>query len=346
VIQAPTVLLSHALPPADSPDMLAALAALPLPFVRGWLQGSVAQHTVSTTADDLALPLELALAETLGWTAPHGSWPWAALAAHSRHPLCAPRRASLGEASHSTYRDASPDLTHRAVASGHAWAFIRLCHWQVGNGQFTLLDPGPIGEDESQTLLNSMRPYFEEDGIVLHYLEPGRWLAQSALFDGLASASAARVLGLPIEPWLLGAQLPELPPAIRTLRRLQNEMQMLLYQHPINDTRRTPINSIWIEGCGRLGDQTPAPAPGTPLAIQLDDLQQPWLLRDAASWARTWERLDAEVLPAVLAPPGARLALCGQRQAHWWIHQTPTLWQRLQRKVHPVQPAEVLSCDA
>lgn len=316
---APTVILSYALPPADSPDMRAALARLPLPGVRSWLQRSVAQRTLTTSAEDLFLPQELALADSLGWTSAPGTWPWAALAAQA-------------SAAHGTNQ--------------HAWAYITLCHWQVGHGQFTLLDPGPISEAESAALLDSMRVYFQEDGITLHPHAPGRWLAQSPLFEGLASASAARVMGLPIEPWLLGGSLPELPAAIRTLRRLQNEMQMLLYHHPVNDTRRVPINSIWIEGCGRLGSETPPPRPGTALPVSLDDLREPWLLRDAAGWARAWERLDAEVLPALLGPAGARIAWCGQRQARWWTHQPPGVWQRLLRAMRPLQPAEVLSCDA
>ena len=345
---APTVILSHALPPADSPEMHAALANLPLPFVRSWLQGSVAQHTITTAAEDLALPQELALAQSLGWSTAPGTWPWAALAAHARSQGAdgATQHALLAESTRARIQDNACGPVLNADEATPAWAFIHLCHWQVGNGQFTLLDTGPISEAESAALLASMRTYFEEDGITLHPFEPGRWLAQSALFDGLASASAARVMGLPIEPWLLGAHLPELPPAIRTLRRLQNEMQMLLYQHPVNDARRIPLNSIWIEGCGRLGGDTPAPAPGAPSAITLDDLREPWLLRDASGWARTWERLDAEVLPAWLHPAGARIAWCGQRQARWWIHQQPTTWQRLQRAVRPIQPAEVLSCDA
>ena len=327
---APTVLLGHALPPADSPDMQAALAALPLPFLRRWLQSSVAQHIVQTCPEDRAMPVELARAEILNWTTPQAPLPWAALVAR--------------EAAHREGPHESPTVT-QDTDDQTAWAFVTLCHWQVGNGQFTLLDAGPVNEQESQALLASMRPYFEEDGITLVPFEPGRWLARSALFDGLLSASLPRVLGLPVEPWLLGADLPELSPSIRTLRRLQNEMQMLLYQHPVNDARRTPINSIWFEGCGRLGGTTPAPSPQTP-PVLIDDLRESWLLRDAAAWARTWERLDAEVLPPLLEPAGARIAWCGQRQARWWIHEAPGLLQRVQRRVRPVKPAEVLACDA
>lgn len=319
MIAAPTVLLGHALPPADSPDMHAALAALPLPFLRGWLRRSVCQRTDTSQPEDLALPLERAWADTLGWPTP-SPFPWAALAARARQDL-------------------------PATQTAQAWAFITLCHWQVGNGQFTLLDSGPLRVEESDALLQVMRPYFEEDGITLYPHRPGQWLACSPLFDDLPSASLTRVLGLPIEPWLLGAQLPALTPAIRTLRRLQNEMQMLLYQHPINETRRTPVNSIWIEGCGRLGGVTPPPHEPRPPVEVLDDLREPWLLRDAQRWAQAWTRLDADILPALLTPPGARVVWCGQRQARWWTHQPPPTLERLRRWFRSPTPAEVLACD-
>jgi hypothetical protein len=300
--------------------MHAALAALPLPFLRQWLQHSLAQHTITLTQEDMRSPLERAWADTLSWPA-DAAHPWAALAAQGQSEL----------------PPAPPD---------QAWAFIRLCHWHVGNGQFTLMDADPIEAQESQALLDAMRPYFAEDGIALHPYLPGQWLASSPLFKGLVGASMSRVMGLPIEPWLLGAHLPSLPPAIQTLRRLQNEMQMLLYQHPVNETRPRPLNSIWIEGCGHLGEETPAPPAAGPAVVTIDDLRVPWLLRDAAGWAHAWARLDAEVLPALLQPAGARIAWCGQRQARWWCHQTPGIWERLQRLLKPATPAEVLACDA
>ena len=43
---------------------------------------------------------------------------------------------------------------------------------------------------------------------------------------------------------------------VKTLTRLQNEMQMLLYTHPFNDVRdsqrKLPVNSFWISGTGDL----------------------------------------------------------------------------------------------
>jgi len=328
VTATPTVLLSHALPPADSPDMQAALAGRPLPFLRRWFQSSMAQHIVQTSPEDRAMPVELARAEILNWTTPQTPLPWAALAAR--------------EAAHREGPDGESKVTP-ITDDPAAWAFVSLCHWQVGNGQFTLLDAGPVSEHESQALLASMRPYFEEDGITLVPFEPGRWLARSALFDGLLSASLPRVLGLPIEPWLLGADLPELSSPIRTLRRLQNEMQMLLYQHPVNDARlargQLPINSFWLHGAG---EPRAAAAGSVVLHSELLDAAQ----QGPEAWRAAWQALDATQLAPLAAaahlPTDLRLSLCSQGTAITWA-PAPRPWpQRLRQNLwqwlRPVDP--------
>ena len=94
-------------------------------------------------------------------------------------------------------------------------------------------DPSALALEpaESQALLEAMRPYFEADGISLVYDRPGRWLACGEIFRGLPTASLDRVIGQAVDAWM-----PEAPQA-RALRRLQAEMQMLLYNHPVNDQR-------------------------------------------------------------------------------------------------------------
>ena len=77
-----------------------------------------------------------------------------------------------------------------------------------------------------------MQPYFEQDGIALEYDAPTLWLAHGELFRDLATASLDRVVGRTIDDWM-----PRAPEA-RTLRRLQQEMQMLLYTHAVNERAR------------------------------------------------------------------------------------------------------------
>lgn len=299
-----SIVLANALPPSDSPDLKEALGSLSLPFLRRWLRGSSPLHTRRLPADSPVLPQEAAQAETLGWPWDDGHLPWAALAA----------------------RD-SPDVPQGGASV--AWAFISLCHWQVGNGQFTLMDPGQVQPEESHAVLQSMRPYFEEDGIQLFAHRPGQWLAHSALFDGLPSASLDRVMGLPIEPWLIGARLPTLTPAVQRLRRLQNEMQMLLYHHPVNEAREArgqpTVNSFWLHGAGR-----PSPAVASDSVQCLDRLGRPARQGDLEAWQAAWAQLDREVLaPLVTATGPLTLTLCSDTAAHSYTRSLRPWWRRL-----------------
>ena len=110
--------------------------------------------------------------------------------------------------------------------------------------------------------------------------------------------------------------------AARGLRRLQNEMQMLLYTHRANDERtargQLPINSFWLSGTGRLtagAAAATAPTLDTSLrAAALDD--------DGDAWAAAWAALDAGPVARLLersrAGAAVRLTLCGDRAAQTW----------------------------
>ena len=203
------------------------------------------------------------------------------------------------------------------AGAGQGWGLMTLCHWQVGIDDVALGDPGMlhIGADESAALLDAVRPFFDEDGIAVHPTpQPGRWLARSALFDGLPTASIDRAAGYPISEWSPRGE------AARPLRRLQNEMQMLLYTHPVNDARAErgvpAINSFWLSGTGAL----PGDVAADPAEVAYDDSLRAATARgDAAAWAVAWQALDAQRIAPLLADAerGApvRLTLCGDRAA-------------------------------
>ena len=106
-----------------------------------------------------------------------------------------------------------------------------------------------LSAQESHTLFEAVRPLFETEGWVMAWGAPARWYAAHDSLDGLPCASIDRVIGRNIDLWL-----PPTPQA-RLIRRLQNEVQMLLYQQPLNDARvgqgALPVNSFWLSGCGR-----------------------------------------------------------------------------------------------
>jgi hypothetical protein len=179
-------------------------------------------------------------------------------------------------------------------------------------------------------VLEAMRPYFAEDGISLHYISPSRWVAQSPLFDGLATASLDRVAGRNVNAWMPeGAQAAP-------LRRLQNEMQMLLYTHPVNDQRQAaglqPINSFWVSGAGALHTQNHTTTHAAPDMQTIDDLRQPALLEDWARWAAAWQHLDATLFQMLNTQTergeAVELILCGERAAQHYRSAPVTLKSR------------------
>lgn len=214
------------------------------------------------------------------------------------------------------------DLVKSGRSPGNqAWARVSPCHWTVNSDHIVMDDPQALNltEAESHTLLEAVRPYFEEDGIAIDYAKPDRWLARSELFRGMASASVDRVAGGDIDGWL-----PKTPQAA-PLRRLQNEMQMLLYTQPVNDARAASglqtVNSFWVSGTGALSEgalSVPAPSEADSPVIA-NDLRDAAIRRDWAGWNLAWKTLDATHCAALLREVGAGnralLTLCGERNA-------------------------------
>jgi hypothetical protein len=104
------------------------------------------------------------------------------------------------------------------------------------------------------------------------------------------------------------------------MRRLQNEMQMLLYTHPLNDVREArrelPVNSFWLSGTGAL------PADYLPGKVEISaprKLAQAVFKEDWAAYAEAWGRLDAGEIAQLLdrqrAGETVRLTLCGEHSA-------------------------------
>ena len=264
---------------------LQALEALQLPHLEKLLRRLAPARTDSGPATSLTPPHERVLAHVLGLAAHDGCIPWAA------------------------YQAA---LAGRETSTA-AWAWITPVHWDVGADHITMADPGALDLQEAQSreLLAAMQPFFEEDGMTLEYAAPHRWLAQGQIFAGLASASLDRVAGREISPWMSTAA---------PLRRLQNEMQMLLYTSPVNDTRTArglaTVNSFWVSGTGSLPQARPSGVPDVTVA---DTLRVAALRNDWSQWARSWVALDQKecrfLLESADSGKPVQLTLCGERNA-------------------------------
>jgi hypothetical protein len=273
------------------------LRGLRLPQLEQLLAQLAPLPLAHTPEEAPALPHEYAQAQALGLDH-RDPLPWAAWQAHGR-----------------------------GLDATQAWAFISPCHWQVGQARVTLDHPAALAltEDESRTLLAAMQPYFAEDGITLVFDSAGRWLARGEVFRDLVTASLARVIGRDIAPWL--------PPA-PALRRLQTEMQMLLYTHPVSEARSErgalPVNSFWLSGSGALA--TPPVAATQPPRVP-QQLADAALRGDWSAWAQAWQQLDATEGAALLAAlqqgQSVTLTLCGERASQTFTTAPRSLLRRL-----------------
>ena len=202
-----------------------------------------------------------------------------------------------------------------------AWGELTPVHWQVGTDQVQLFDPQALAldDDTSRAIFDAVRPLFEGEGFALAYGAPLRWYAAHESLADFPTASLDRVIGRNVDPWL-----PEGPRA-RLLRRLQAEVQMLLYTHPITAAREAaaalPVNSFWLSGCGAT--QRPHDA----REMRVDDrLRAPALAEDWGAWLAAWDALDAGLGDV------ATLTLCGERSSVTFEARPLGLWQRLTRR--------------
>jgi len=319
--------------------MQAALQALALPHLARLLAHMTPVQRDNGDATSLSPPHERVLAQCLGIASDDGKIPWAAWQVAQHH---AGLTAQEGGAAH-----------HAATAAAtvtppdDAWAWITPCHWQVGIDRMTLADPAGLALDEadSRTLLAALQPWFAEDGIALHYDTPGRWLARGAVFAGLATASLDRVAGREVDAWM-----PRAPQAA-LLRRLQSEMQMLLYTHPVNDARAQrglpPVNSFWVSGTGALAAPLPV-RPSWPAQVRVvRELAPAALQRDGAAWTHAWTALDATEVAALWATlqrtGRARLVLCGEHSALTLEAGPRSILQKISSFFGTKPPSDILS---
>ncbi len=297
-------------------DWLPAMKSLPPAALRNFrqlLQGMKLIHSDSGDERSLSPPHERVLARALGLPLTDGLIPWAAW----------------------------QQLQAGGKPGAQAWALITPCHWAMGSDHATLSDPAALAlqEDDSRTLLAAMQPYFATEGITLHYAEPTRWLAEGEVFRTLASASLDRVLGRNVGPWL---------PGTSQIRLLQNEMQMLLYTHGVNDARaakrQAGINSFWISGAGALPDNY---QPQPPADITLPRrLAQAVINEDWPAYAQAWSVLDADEGARLLAQQQrgetVRLSLCGERTALSFESARTGLWAKAKGIFYPQPFVDVL----
>lgn len=221
-------------------------------------------------------------------------------------------------------------LRHRCYADGAdtgVWlcadpAFVRV---EATGARLLGWPLADLASADAVALAATLRPLLGDAGMPLEIDTPSAWcarLAEGAPLARLADPAAA-----------LGASLLDCLPAGdagRAWRKLFNDVQVALHDHPVNAARvaagRRPVNALWFWGAGAL----PEPVDSGLLAVaSVDDV-----LRGLARTARV---MCIEPAPAALdalgAPGGVLLDLdghgCADAPGDWLPHFRR--WLRVRR---------------
>jgi hypothetical protein len=116
-----------------------------------------------------------------------------------------------------------------------------------------------IQASEADALFDSVKEIFAEMSTVTHRAMPNKWFIESPALETLSTVSTAQAEGRNIDHWMPSDTSVE--GVARQWRKWQNEIQMIWFNHPVNEARQAEgmlsINSVWISGNGKLADIKP-----------------------------------------------------------------------------------------
>ena len=116
-----------------------------------------------------------------------------------------------------------------------------------------------IKASEADALFESVKDVFAEMSSITHRSKPHKWFIESSALQTLSTVSTAQAEGRNIDHWMPSDTSQE--GVARQWRKWQNEIQMIWFNHPVNEARQAEgmlsINSVWISGNGKLADIEP-----------------------------------------------------------------------------------------
>ncbi|SNS29639.1 hypothetical protein SAMN06265795_10296 [Noviherbaspirillum humi] len=207
------------------------------------------------------------------------------------------------------------------------WFMLNPVHFHIAQDHIVLTDSRRLGlgEEESRQLFAMAAELFEEAGKPLRYGDAGTWFARADDWRGLQTATPDAASGRNIDIWMPSGD------SARAWRKLQNEVQMHWFTHPLNARREAagakPVNSLWLWGGSeaqagiaagythgygaatpwlrslltRLPQHAPAGTGSDLLAnppanglLVLDELIEPALANDWGDWAARMESFERD----------------------------------------------------
>ncbi|MGF6568822.1 hypothetical protein ABH945_000898 [Paraburkholderia sp. GAS333] len=240
---------SHTLCPTMRSIMLANRLHLLLPFaLPAAADASTALHDIRSPALDRLIAratlVERVIGEDFQRTLPHERWV-------ARQFGALPGNAAAA--------DEAPLAPYMLRADGGepgeaTWACVQPVHVRIAHDHLVLIDPASLelSDADAAALLAVARPLIEELGVRIEAPKPARWYLSGDGFGTLAGASPLRASGRNIEIWL--PHEAHSGERSRAWMKLQNEVQMAWFEHPVNEAREArglpAVNSIWFHAQG------------------------------------------------------------------------------------------------
>jgi len=124
------------------------------------------------------------------------------------------------------------------------WFIVHPVHIQLARNHLVLADTRRLRleEADARALFDLAKPYFDE----LVWGDAETWFMHADGWQELDTASPDAAMGSNLSDWM-----PVGPTAL-AFKKLQNEIQMLWHEHPVNEARQqrglAPVNSFWMWG--------------------------------------------------------------------------------------------------
>jgi hypothetical protein len=246
--------------------------------------------------------------------------------------------------------DEAPLAPYMLLADGGTpgddrWACVEPVHVRIAHDHLVLIDPSALDltDEDAAKLLVTAKPLIETLGVRVEAPTPYRWYLSGEALGALAGASPLRASGRSIEIWL--PHEAHSGQRSRMWMKLQNEVQMGWFEHPVNEAREArglpAVNSIWLHAQGaaqrvrspfaRVLSDAPATRglalaaalePSAPPAsfkalpppvagetlVELSPFTAPFIAQDWAAWQAALDALERDwFAPALEALDAGRL---------------------------------------
>lgn len=246
--------------------------------------------------------------------------------------------------------DEAPLAPYMLLADGGTpgddqWACVEPVHVRIAHDHLVLIDPSALDltDEDAAKLLAVAKPLIEALGVRIETPTPYRWYLAGDALGALAGASPLRASGRSIEIWLPhDAQSGQ---RSRIWMKLQNEVQMGWFEHPVNEAREArglpAVNSVWLHaqgvaqrvrspfarvlsdaaatrglalaaaaetGAAPASFETLVPPAGGTTLVELAPFAAPFIAQDWSAWQAALDRLERDwFAPALEALGTGRL---------------------------------------